>query len=1057
MFSNFNMRFFSFLIKIILLIELLSKRVSCVINLNSSYIIFKIKGTGNRNIFHPDGSFHDENHPDIVKVNNQSLTQFNSIHNFNQEINTVILEWINDRNDYSHLFHGCPDIIEIDLTNFKTSQVKLMGSMFRECSSLTSINFANFDSTNAEDMGAMFFGCKKLISIDLSRFDTSHVTFMWNMFAECSSLISLDLSKFNTSKVDYMWGMFSDCKSLISLNLSNFNTSLVTQMGEFFKNCISLEYINMLNFEENNLNYAGDMFQSVPNNLVVCLNMNNNINKILTELQTRQCYSIDCSDDWKSSQNKIIKDTGECITNCIDSDQYKYIYDNKCYNDCPIGSQNEGNFTCKCIYDKCLECPDEAYTKNLCTKCNYEYYQKENDTLNTGKYIECYKNPNGFYLDADYSIYRACYSTCETCEKGGTESNHNCLVCKENNICLPNDDNIQYNIIDIIREINNISKNEELNEYYDKVLEIIKTYFSIKIYNTSNIDKGEEDIILIDNIHVTLTKSENQKNNLNNDNYITNNTLIDLKECELSLRYFYNLSKYESLYILKIDVIQEGMKIPKVEYNIYSKLEGKNLQKLNLSICEKNKINIYTNIGSISNLDIINPISKYYTDICYPATSYFGTDITLNDRKNEFVEKNKTVCQEDCTFIGYNYTTKKANCSCNVKEPSLYYKNIIIDKNKLFRNFMDINYIANIDFLLCYKILFTKNGLLKNVGSYILILIILFHFIFIFIFYIKSYPKIINIINNFFKYKNNSNQKDARRNKFRKLNCKNIFIQKKNEKKIFNKEYLSVYKNLKNKRENYKDKKKIDKIEYVKKIKKPTKLSYIFKYTIDEINDLSYELAIKNDKRTYCDYYISLLKTKHDLLFSFYYNQDYNSKILKIDLFILEFAISYIINGLFFNDDTLHKIYMDKSSFDFMYQLPKTIYSTLISSFLDFIFKYLALSNDSILEFKKIEPSKDLEKGRNCLVIKLKIKFVVYFIISSILLILFWYYIAMFGVIYKNTQKHLIKDTICSYTETIVYPFLVNLLPGIFRIPALSNKKNKREYLYKISLIFQKL
>ena len=1052
------MQVLDFLIIIIYLsLKIKSKRVCCFINLNSSYIIVKIKGPGNKNIFHPEGSFLDSNYPDIVKINTQSINPIRSIQYLSQEINTVILEWTNDREDYSHIFHGCTDILEIDLTNFKTSQVKLMGSMFRECSSLTSINFANFDSTNAENMGAMFFGCKKLTSIDLSRFDTSHVTYMWNMFAECSSLTSLDLSKFKTSELRYMWGMFSDCMSLTSLDLSNFDISLVNEMGDLFKNCINLEYINLLNFKENSLNYAGNMFQSVPNNVVICLGKNNSINKIITELKTRQCYSIDCSDNWKSKQNKIINDTGECIINCIDSDQYKYEYDNKCFNECPIGSKDEGNYTCKCLNDKCLECPDEAYTKNLCTKCNYDYFPKENDSLNIGKYIECYKNPNGFYLDSVYSIYRKCYYTCETCEKEGNELNHNCLVCKENQVCLSNDD-IKYNLIDILKEINNVSKNEELNEYYDKIIEIVQTYFSIRIYNTSNIDNGEEDIILVDNMHVTLTNSENQKNNINNDSYITNNTLIDLTQCEKSLRVYYNISNDESLYILKIDVIQKGMKIPKVEYDVFSKLEGKNLQKLNLSICENDKINIFTSVDSISNLDIINPISKYYTDICYPATSDFGTDITLNDRKNEFVEKNKTVCQEDCIFIGYNYTSKKANCSCDVKEPSLTYKNMIIDKNKLFHNFLDINNIANIDFLFCYEILFRKNELLKNIGSYILILIILFHIIFIFIFYIKSYLKIINIINNFFNYKNNnlSESKGSRKNILGELNNQNLLKQKNNEKIIFNKNNLSVYKELKKKKKNH-SKIKINKIKDVKIIKKQINLSNIFKYTIDEINSLPYELAIKNDKRTYCDYYISLLKTKHDLLFSFCYNQDYNSKILKIDLFFLGFTTSYIINGLFFTEDTLHKIYIDKSSFDFIYQLPKTIYSTIISSILDFILESLALSNDAILDFKNIKSNKDLSKGRNYLLIKLKIKFVLYFIISSILLILFWYYIAMFGVIYKNTQIHLIKDTICSFIETLVYPFWINLLPGIFRIPALSNKKYKRVYIYKISQVLQKI
>jgi hypothetical protein len=355
---------------------------------------------------------------------------------------------------------------------------------------------------------------------------------------------------------------------------------------------------------------------------------------------------------------------------------------------------------------------------------------------------------------------------------------------------------IRYSLIDILKEINNIPKDEEeLNQYYDKILETIENYFSFEIYDTSNIDKGIEDIIPMDKMHITLTTSDNQRNNINDGNYTTNNTLIDITDCEMSLRAFYNISNETSIYIQKIEVIQDGFQIPKVEYKVYSRFGEEKLQKLNFFVCENDKINIYTNIDYISNLDIINPASGYYNDICYPTTSDFGTDIILNDRKNEFVEKNRTVCQDDCTLLDI-YNTKKVNCSCDVKEASLSYENIKIDKTKLFNNFLDVNYIANIDFLLCYKILFKKNALLKNIGSYILIWIILFHIISIFIFYIKPYPKIKNIINNFYIYRNfnltKGNKTDKNKNK--ELNNKITSSLKKNRKNILNKKLLIKYK-----------------------------------------------------------------------------------------------------------------------------------------------------------------------------------------------------------------------------------------------------------------------
>ena len=60
----------------------------------------------------------------------------------------------------------------------------------------------------------------------------------------------------------------------------------------------------------------------------------------------------------------------------------------------------------------------------------------------------------------------------------------------------------------------------------------------------------------------------------------------------------------------------------------------------------------------------------------------------------------------------------------------------------------------------------------------------------------------------------------------------------------------------------------------------------------------------------------------------------------------------------------------------------------------------------------------------------------------------------MFGVIYKNTQYHLLKDTLISFGLSLFYPFITCLLPGLFRISSLSNPKKKRECLYNFSKIF---
>ena len=104
-----------------------------------------------------------------------------------------------------------------------------------------------------------------------------------------------------------------------------------------FSGCINLEYINFQNFKDNSLSHYGDFFRNVPDNIVICVNDENNF-YITYSLWNSDCYVIDCSTDWKSKQKKIINNgNGQCIESCSDDTQYKNEYNIKCYDNCPSG------------------------------------------------------------------------------------------------------------------------------------------------------------------------------------------------------------------------------------------------------------------------------------------------------------------------------------------------------------------------------------------------------------------------------------------------------------------------------------------------------------------------------------------------------------------------------------------------------------------------------------------------------------------------------------------------------------------------------------------------
>ena len=223
-----------------------------------------------------------------------------------------------------------------------------------------------------------------------------------------------------------------------------------------------------------------------------------------------------------------------------------------------------------------------------------------------------------------------------------------------------------------------------------------------------------------------------------------------------------------------------------------------------------------------------------------------------------------------------------------------------------------------------------------------------------------------------------------------------------------------------------------------------------------ELNILSYKDALKEDKRSYIQYYFSLLKIKHLFIFSFFPINDYNSRIIKIDLFFFYFTISYTVNGFFFDDVTMHQIYQDGGKFNFVYQIPLILYSLLITSILNTIIKGLSLSENSILEIKH-ENINFLDKKGIEIINCLFYKYIIFFIISFPLLFFCFYYIGCFCAVFRNTQIHLIKDSLLSLALHLLYPIFLYLLPGIFRIPALRSKKKNKEILYKLSKFIQYL
>ena len=669
-------------------------------------------------------------------------------------------EWKVKSMKYS--FAKCISLKSVDLTILNTSQVKDMSYLFYGCNSLRYLNIGNFQTDNVLDMKYMFSECNSLLSLNLRNFRTSKVTNMESMFSYCNSLTSINLDNFDIKKVINLREMFMGCNSLLSLNLSNFILNQEVDISNMFIDCKKLKYINLYNFDIKENMKSQLMFLNNPVNLIYCIKEEYINSGHFDFFVTSSCSVNDCSGDWKKSIKKFIKEKNICVNKCSDDDTYKFEYEDICYKRCPVGTirKSKNEFTCVIdeenentelnenteilikteIKEDIESIEDSISTKNsditLLSSENIESIKNED----TSKITEFIENVESF--ENSESIENGELNKKYISENKEVEIIKKQLICNnylpyldlDNNQCVKNCRLSTFFNSKCIKNITN--KNITQNHYSYFIDEITHKAEEKFLYNIIYGNNTEYAVKEDNNIYqLTTTYSQKVK-------YYSNISSIQLGECENYLKDFYKIDKNESLLILKIEYYIPNFKIPIIQFELFNPISK---ERLDYQIC--NNISIYYHIPVDINEDelyIYNKSDNYYKDRCRSVIKN-ESDITTYDRKKEFNDNYLSLCEKNCEFINYNKTSKKVVCQCSYEKKNIELDDII-DKDKLLNNFKDIRSSSNIDVILCIKILFSKGGLINNIGNYILILIILMFSISIPLFYLKEKIILLNKI-----------------------------------------------------------------------------------------------------------------------------------------------------------------------------------------------------------------------------------------------------------------------------------------------------------------------
>ena len=806
-------------------------------------------------------------------------------------------------------------------------------------------------------------------------------------------------------------------------------------------------------------------------------------------------------DERKIYLSKYIKKSTECYNETTVPIGYyfnkNYQAYEKCYESCKkcLGNGNRIFHNCSSCIDNFIFQPEIPLTKNCIPKCKYYYYYS---------FVGDYGCTNNYHCPEKINLVvvnkNKCLSDCKHDDSYKYQYNGECLLkCPENtnpssqNQCLDNDlENCTISIKNsILKEINlNVQIIDELAKSYATEFYYTQNHIlQYKIENTSIIFL--KNISCLENYKLSFSKiffGEIYENILNNYNF---NSFPILSIID----YFDFMNNPTTRYVFYEPI--KGEKLDITRYKNSSIIINKNISYL---LKEKRFIWLLE-----QNIDIFNLTSQFYSNICLDYKSNNGRDITLKDRILNFFP-NISFCNDECTIKNLNYDKQIVACKCNFTNFSEYtnFEKGNIEKFDYFTllvNSIMLSYLKEnkIEILYCYEKLFKFKYYYKNIGAIIIFFLIIIQIICTIRFCIKGFDSInkyiFYILENYIKMKKIKEENNSKNSLYNAIiNTKNLMttrtfpISKEfkliKENIILDKNNLIPndysYNNI-SRNENtwnsqislYKEHENI--IEEIKSLKFNIRKKInseisnnsnilinkniylekdLMKYIKTSPNEMEFYEIIKYDKRKFCEYYWDLIKRNQIIIKTFIFKEETVPRELKIIFFIIYIEWFFIISIFYFSTDYISMLYYNERNKNFEDYIFESIDFLTVSVILISIFWYIMeffFYNKKYIRHtmkKRSDDEKKLKQKIILIVKRIKVKYIIFIIISFIISTCSWYFVFCFNNIYPNSADNWIKLT----TSIIILMQIITLVIPFFEtcLRFLAIKCNS-EKIYKLS------
>ena len=813
---------------------------------------------------------------------------------------------------------------------------------------------------------------------------------------------------------------------------------------------------------------------------------NLNINDIIICFENEEDECPKDSYPYFNAKNK------QCLDDLSKCDPDTKIFNNICYEQCPTNTININDSNeCQCDKNKgkWYKYINEGKIILECGK---------NECPNNKPFTDYETNECVYSCDNKYIYEKTCYLKCPENTKPVDELSKECLEVFTFND--PKDlTSLDQNVVDNITNIYpKISKGGLVYNINNSTMQI---------YGINKIKSENQDLIIRSNLTYIDISSDclekiYEKNGLSDD---TDIIMVKYDIGDKTDSYHINPVEYKIINsltgaVIPLDICEDNSIV--ISYPLSNILksyasESKNLR--NLEEDDKNTLNvrekflkgkeIYIENEEIDSFNIESPL---YTDMCY-AFELNGKDLILEDRIN-YLYPSSSFCESNCIYNKTDFISERVYCNCSPKEGVNFGRSFESDNANV-----DTQKVKNNQKGSVLKCLSKVKNISKNFGFFYGLIMFLAEIglgILTFLYSLKVFIMRVKIkfdikddrsnnnidteniesinITEDKRYKKNKNNNEEmiktsernmeyppkKNNKLnininnnnKKENSKKVKKQTIEEQNVIDVQELKIKKTTNNDEDDNKEKISQSNSENIYSEKSST-------HTVMESEDENiFDLIKMEEKLLRVDYTCALKKNKAEILViilseildklyiikAIFFIHKYEILSLYISLYLLWHMLIVSFLSLFYNNSTLHKIWIKDSYPNMSYHLSFG-FVTSILVFIIYRGLLFLITNDR--EIQKIESipkdnKNEIRQQFDKMMFWAKIKIIIFYAVDFILLFLFFLYIIAFCGIYNATMSNLIESYGIALIEIVIIKVLYGLVLGILRKVSLSYEIN---------------